>query len=137
MLEITFFLMVFESLPGLHLNTRIRVLCRRTLNKNKKVDESIMDYRFIFGDNRASLWDLSLRPKILIFYVVYLCFTVKHLWLYCRPLLFLLLLVLLLSESIALSTELPWSFPWVIIHGLRLFLKQLHFLIFIFYFLFG
>ena len=33
----------------------VLVLCRRTLNKNKKVNESLMDYRFKFVDDRASL----------------------------------------------------------------------------------
>ena len=33
----------------------VLVLCRRTLNKNKKVNESVMDYHFKFGNDRASL----------------------------------------------------------------------------------
>ena len=105
----------------------VLVLCRRTLNKNKKVNESLMDYRFKFVDDRASLWHLSLRPKILISYDVCVS-TVKPLWLYCRPLRFprlLLLLLQLLSKSIVLSTELLWSFPWVIIHGSKLFFNKI------------
>ena len=69
-----------------------------------------MDYRFKFGDETASLWHLSLRPKILIslcclfvflllspYYVVGHCDSL-FCYYYC------------LSEIIALSTELPWRF---------------------------
>ena len=40
---------IYCNLSGIHLNTHIRILCRHTLNKDKKANKSVMDYHFLFG----------------------------------------------------------------------------------------
>ena len=46
---------IYCNLSGIHLNTHIRILCRHTLNKDKKANKSVMDYHFIFDEDRSNL----------------------------------------------------------------------------------
>ena len=61
---------IYCNLSGIHLNTHIRILCRHTLNKDKKANKSVMII-ISYSVKIKPAFEMLLRPMLLISYVVY------------------------------------------------------------------